>query len=205
MVEGLNEHIERSFNRLSSEKYNIKNVWKDEHYDWAGDWEGRALLAFVCMYEITGKKIPCMDAMIKNFPLHANKKGYLGKIEDGIANEQQLSGHSWLLRGFIGYYNAFGDENALSYARDVRNSEVFKHAYLLNNPFVSAVSQGKGELPSEFSFVSTDKPNVIIDTVKKAEDSDDVIVRLFESSDRTTSVTLKFAVPVKHAASCNLM
>lgn len=119
MVEGLNEHIERSFNRLSSEKYNIKNVWKDEHYDWAGDWEGRALLAFVCMYEITGKKIPCMDTMIKDFPLHANKKGYLGKIEDGIANEQQLSGHSWLLRGFLGYYNAFGDENALSYARDV--------------------------------------------------------------------------------------
>lgn len=91
------------------------------------------------------------------------------------------------------------------HAGDVRNSEVYKHAYLLNNPFVSAVSQGKGELPSEFSFVSTDKPNVIIDTVKKAEDSDDVIVRLFESSDKTTSVTISFAIPVKRVVLCNLM
>ena len=35
-------------------------------------------------------------------PKHLNERGYLGKIcEPGWANEQQLAGHSWLIRGLI--------------------------------------------------------------------------------------------------------
>lgn len=87
----------------------------------------------------------------------------------------------------------------------VRNSEVYKQAYLLNNPFVAVIANGNGKLSERYSFASADKPNVIIDTVKRAEDSDDIIVRLFESENKTTDVNVKFAANVKKVVLCDLM
>ena len=125
MIENLNKHIKRSFIRLSDDIYSINRIWQNENYDWPGDFEGRALLAFVCLYEITNQKIPCMDEMINNLSKHLNEEGYMGKIANGIADEQQLSGHSWLLRGLCEYYNAFKDEKALKYA-----NKIIKNLYL---------------------------------------------------------------------------
>lgn len=125
MIENLNKHIERSFKRLSDDIYSINRIWQNENYDWPGDFEGRALLAFVCLYEITNQKIPCMDEMINDLLKHLNKEGYMGKIANGIADEQQLSGHSWLLRGLCEYYNIFKDEKSLKYA-----NKIIKNLYL---------------------------------------------------------------------------
>lgn len=125
MIENLNKHIERSFKRLSDDIYSINKIWQNENYDWPGDFEGRALLAFVCLYEMTNQKIPCMDEMINDLAKHLNKDGYMGKITNGIADEQQLSGHSWLLRGLCEFYNAFKDEKALKYA-----NKIIKNLYL---------------------------------------------------------------------------
>ena len=58
MIGNLNKHIERSFKRLSDDIYSINRIWQNENYDWPGDFEGRALLAFVCLYEFIGKKLP---------------------------------------------------------------------------------------------------------------------------------------------------
>lgn len=125
MIENLNKHIERSFKRLSDDIYSINRIWQNENYDWPGDFEGRALLAFVCLYEMTNQKIPCMDEMINDLLNHLNKEGYMGKIANGIADEQQLSGHSWLLRGLCEYYNIFKDEKSLKYA-----NKIIKNLYL---------------------------------------------------------------------------
>ena len=125
MIENLNKHIERSFKRLSDDIYSINRIWQNENYDWPGDFEGRALLAFVCLYEMTNQKIPCMDEMINDLSNHLNKEGYMGKIANGIADEQQLSGHSWLLRGLCEYYNIFKDEKSLKYA-----NRIIKNLYL---------------------------------------------------------------------------
>lgn len=125
MIENLNKHIERSFKRLSDDIYSINRIWQNENYDWPGDFEGRALLAFACLYEITNEKIPCMDEMINDLLKHLNKEGYMGKIANGIADEQQLSGHSWLLRGLCEYYNIFKDEKSLKYA-----NRIIKNLYL---------------------------------------------------------------------------
>lgn len=125
MIENLNKHIERSFKRLSDDIYSINRIWQNENYDWPGDFEGRALLAFVCLYEMTNQKIPCMDEMINDLLNHLNKEGYMGKIANGIADEQQLSGHSWLLRGLCEYYNIFKDEKSLKYA-----NRIIKNLYL---------------------------------------------------------------------------
>lgn len=52
-----------------------------------------------------------------------------------------------------------------------------------NHPLHPIVKTGKqkGELPAEKSFVSTSNPFAVITTIKKAEDDNDVIIRLMEA------------------------
>jgi len=46
---------------------------------------------------------------------------------------------------------------------------------------------------------------VSIDTVKKAEDSDDIIIRLYESKNMRTETKINFGFDVKKAHICDLM
>ena len=63
----------------------------------------------------------------------------------------------------------------------------------------------EGSEPSEISFLELDAPNVIIEAVKKAEDSDDIVLRLYESEHRGTRVQLHFNIPVRSVTETNLM
>ena len=111
----LNRRIELNYKRLAdSPYYQIDEVFAPGNYDWPADKEGRALLAFVSHYKINGKKIPCMDEMVKKLPSMLNEKGYMGNIFGDVIAEQQLSGHSWLLRGLCEYYEQFRGEEILT-------------------------------------------------------------------------------------------
>ena len=59
--------------------------------------------------------------------------------------------------------------------------------------------------PPAFSLVSADAPNLIIETVKKAEDDDALIVRLYEAYGQRGQAALTFGRPVKSAVEVNLM
>ncbi|WP_413371885.1 alpha-mannosidase [Paenibacillus taichungensis] len=63
----------------------------------------------------------------------------------------------------------------------------------LNAPLIAAVVQGSSHTPEELGMIKTDARNVMIDTVKKAEDGKTLIVRLYEFGGiRTkTSVTVE--------------
>lgn len=66
-------------------------------------------------------------------------------------------------------------------------------AYLVNNPLTAVVKEHTGGcLPAFCSLVSSDHGNIVIETVKKAEDSGDVIIRLYECCNRRTETTLTF-------------
>ncbi len=93
--------------RMSDSIYQIENIFQPDDYQWPGDWEGRALLAFVCLYRITGNKIPCMDKLVEMLPQKTNGYGFFGKKYKDYVNEQQLSGHSWYLRGLLAYEREF--------------------------------------------------------------------------------------------------
>ena len=109
----MKEAISANFCRLSAPPYTIDEVFRPESYDWPGDWEGRALLAFCCHYRLTGKKIPCMDALVAALPSKTGEKGYFGKpFDPEYVDEQQLSGNSWLLRGLLAYAELFGGKAA---------------------------------------------------------------------------------------------
>ena len=61
----LRERINLNRNRLLNDSYyTIDGIFSPSDYDWYGDKEGRALLAFVSHYKINGEKIPCMVGMI---------------------------------------------------------------------------------------------------------------------------------------------
>lgn len=114
--------IDKNYLRLCEPYYMISSVFSSKDYDWQGDKEGRALLAFVSHYKISGKKIPCMEQFIDRYPEATNRFLFFGDEFNGIANEQQLSGHNWVLRGLLEYYLCFKNEKILGYAESVVNN-----------------------------------------------------------------------------------
>ncbi|MCK9190479.1 MAG: glycosyl hydrolase-related protein [Sphaerochaetaceae bacterium] len=87
-----------------------------------------------------------------------------------------------------------------------RKSELIKNAYEINNPAMPVVKKSiPGKLPSKWSFVSTDKENVVIEVVKEATESTDTIIRLYECYNLRTDSTLKFGRPIKSIYECDMM
>lgn len=86
-------------------------------------------------------------------------------------------------------------------------SDTYKHAYALNlSPVaVKAGANAKGKLPKEFSLVSCSSDSVIVDTVKRADDGSGVVVRLFESKNARTSVTLEAGFDFTEVALCDML
>ena len=81
---------------------------------------------------------------------------------------------------------------------DWRTGGTVPQAHRLNQPLRAFSSPGHpGALGRSFSFVSLDNPQVEIAAIKKAEDSDETIVRLRELGGQTAQpVHLKFAAPL---------
>lgn len=83
---------------------------------------------------------------------------------------------------------------------DYREAEVIKESYDFNFNLLYSPGYRK-----EGSFASTNKRNVIIDTIKKAEDKDGYILRLYEGENSRTNFTLTFDNSFKKAFICNLL
>ena len=78
--------------------------------------------------------------------------------------------------------------------------------YELNAPLLAdVVETSSGNLPAAAAFVETDRPNVIVETVKQAEDSDALVVRLYEAHGARGAVKIRFGMPVSRIIECNLM
>lgn len=89
---------------------------------------------------------------------------------------------------------------------DYREAGIIQKAYELNVPMTAVkVSGNNGTLPCKYSFLTVDKENVIFETAKKSEDSDDIILRGYECFNKRTDVTLTLGVPVKCAYICDML
>ncbi len=81
-----------------------------------------------------------------------------------------------------------------------------QQGYLLNMPLQTvAVSPTAGAMPNDFSLVSCDSENICVETVKKAELDDSVIVRLYDAYNQKSHPTLTFGFDFKEAYICNLI
>lgn len=87
-----------------------------------------------------------------------------------------------------------------------REAQTLVQAYDLNCPLIGKViNNQKGSLPQNLSMMNVDKENVIVEAVKKAEDSDDTIIRVYEAYNKRTNATIKLPKTIKQVIGCNLM
>ena len=77
-------------------------------------------------------------------------------------------------------------------------------AYAFNDPWLTAPLNGRSSI-SRFSLLSVDQPNVVIETVKRAEDGNGLIVRLYESQRCRGPVTLTTGFDLTHAVATDLL
>ena len=81
------------------------------------------------------------------------------------------------------------------------SAQVVRRACEFNTPWTVL----DGEIASPRSWFSVDSPNLVIDTVKKAEDSDALIVRLYECHGARGSARFSTCLPITAAQSVNLL
>jgi alpha-mannosidase len=82
---------------------------------------------------------------------------------------------------------------------------VVREAYALNLPLhAQALVSGTGT-ERALDCCRASNPNVVIESVKKAENDDALIVRLYEAGNTRGPVTVSFGRPIKKAYTCNLM
>lgn len=88
-------------------------------------------------------------------------------------------------------------------------AQVHIAAERFNNPIaVSGDTSARSDGPAQrasLSFAQVDKANVTIETVKKAEGSGAIVLRIFEHANARAKATITFGVPVKSVRLVNLM
>lgn len=93
----------------------------------------------------------------------------------------------------------------LPHVGDYRNG-VVRSGYELNVPVLAVEpKRSKHKTGRSGSFFSVTGNNVIIETIKKAEDDDGIIVRMYEAHGARGRCTLNTALPVKKAFETDLM
>ena len=91
------------------------------------------------------------------------------------------------------------------HAGDFGDADVYKQAYALNNPMFVEKASGLGKLPESYSFISISAKGVIADTIKKAENSESICVRAFQSLNLTEVAEISFGTVPKAAHICDLL
>ncbi len=82
----------------------------------------------------------------------------------------------------------------LPHKGDWKQARLWQAGYEFNTPFqVERVAAKKGELPALASFVSVDNPDIYIGAVKRAEDGDELVIRLVEAIGSDAPVTVKIS------------
>lgn len=88
-------------------------------------------------------------------------------------------------------------------------NRVVEESYDLNNSLMGVYlpAKNKGSLPASYQFVESSTDNIMIETVKKAEDNQDaLIIRLYEYKNyQLSDVKLRFNNNIKEAVECNLL
>lgn len=88
------------------------------------------------------------------------------------------------------------------HAENWRAAGTVEEAYKLNQPLTAQLHAQAGK---EYSLVSVDCPNVIIETVKQAEDGTGLIIRMYESENAYTKAKLTVNRQFAQARICNLL
>ena len=88
----------------------------------------------------------------------------------------------------------------------VKQSETVELAYMLNNPMIAVkATGGESSVPETYSVAYTDKSNVILETVKEAEDSEATVLRLYECKNIRTKTEITLGFPAEKCYLCDML
>ena len=88
-----------------SELYSPDKIYLRNNDAWPGDFAGRTLLAWHKYSSILQKNDPELEKALSLYNDFCNRRGFLGAIHpEDMFDEQQLSGHGWLLRAMAEIY-----------------------------------------------------------------------------------------------------
>ncbi len=112
-------HLNRQ--RLAAPGYRYPEVFA-QGGEWYGDWQGRILLALCSLYVTLPdeQEKENVFGQISDIVLHLddaiNTSGYFGPLFQGkLADEQQIAGNSWFLRGLCEYYKITQEQKIISH------------------------------------------------------------------------------------------
>jgi len=89
-----------------------------------------------------------------------------------------------------------------------RTQKTYRSGWELNSPLIAYTvndTVSTKTLPPSLSFLSTSSGHAVVTVLKKAEDGDGVVVRLFEAEGEDGMMDIVFFRPVESAWLCNLL
>ena len=131
------------------------------------------------------------------------KYGY--DIKDGVMRLSLLKSSTWP--------NPVADKEKhvftyalYPHAGNVKQGNTIEMGYQLNVPAVGKViPPQEGNLPEAFGLIELDQRNVVIESVKEAEDDGAIIIRLYEAKHQRTKVNMKLNLMAEKVYLCNLL
>ncbi len=88
----------------------------------------------------------------------------------------------------------------------LNQADTIKAAYSLNCPLIyTSCEPHNGALAPAASLVEVDKDNVIVECIKRAEDSDDLIIRLYEAKNMKTPTRIKLNFDFIGISLCDML
>lgn len=88
---------------------------------------------------------------------------------------------------------------------DFAEGKTIQEAYLLNRKLTALPTDGNGSLPEKFSLISSSSENIVIETVKPAENGKGIIVRLYDAWDTKSTSTFNLGFDAKSVSLCDMM
>ena len=88
-----------------------------------------------------------------------------------------------------------------------KEAQTFRRGYEVNHPLesIAVTSPSKGSMPETSSFLQVKPENVVVSCVKKAEDSDDIIVRVYDATGEGAEAEVILGFKAEIAAEVDLM
>lgn len=131
------------------------------------------------------------------------KYGY--DIKDGVMRLSLLKSSTWPNP------TADKERHAFTYALyphqgNVKQGDTIQMAYQLNVPALGQVIlPQEGSLPEVFGLLELDQENIIIESVKEAEEDEAMIIRLYETKHQRSKVSMKLHLKAERVYVCNLL
>ena len=92
------------------------------------------------------------------------------------------------------------------HAGDWKQAMTVRHGWEYNYPLTAATTTAHaGAMAAEHSFVAVDAPNVVLTAVKKAEDSDGLVLRMYEWAGKAATVAVHVPAGATGATVTNMM